>query len=170
VTTRARHASLLWLSLAIIVLIVLTVATVPLLRPSYFMDGAEALGFTTRFGAFAAFIAAATSEEAAKAAAVGVANLRRSRFSWFWIAFIVAAAMGLIELVLRLFMYSERLGAGMVALHGVRTVSAHIALSLLCVVLARGMKNWIVPVAIVGLLHAGVNYSSLQIGQIGTAS
>ena len=49
-------------------------------------------------------------------------------------------------------------------LHGLRTVAGHIALSLVCVVLARQMRSWIGAVVIVGLLHAAVNYARMQTG------
>ena len=158
---RAPHAPLL---LAVIALIFIMVAKTMLLRPSYFMDGAEAVGMTTRFGAFAYFIAAATGEEAAKAAAIGVADLRRNRLSWFWIVVIVASTMGLIEFALRVAMYADRIEASVLALSGARTLAGHIALSLVCVVLARQMRSWIGAVVIVGLLHAAVNYARMQTG------
>ncbi|HYD72247.1 MAG TPA: hypothetical protein VEF55_03865 [Candidatus Binatia bacterium] len=157
---RPPRASLL---LAIVVLIALMAAST-LLRPTYFMGSAEALGLATRFGAFAYFIAAATWEEAAKAAAIGVADLRRRRLSWFWIVVILAGAMGQIEVVFRIFVYADSIGASDMALQGARTIAGHIALSLICVVLARQMRNWIGAVVVAGLLHAAINYGRMQTG------
>lgn len=141
-------------------------SAIVLVRPDFFSMSAQALNMPPWSGALAFFIASATTEEAAKAAAIGVADLRRTLFSWFWVTVAIAGLVGLSEIALQHLLYFAHQGYppqfGLLAFANMRTIAGHIALSLLCVALARMMGGslwaWLGAIAVVGLLHSAVNF------------
>lgn len=162
---RGEHASLLRLFLTIPAAIIFPFSIV-LVQPGFFDNVAETMGLTPRIGALAYFVSAAVTEEATKAAAINVADLRRTRFSWFWITFAVAGIVGLTEVGVKHLLFFGPNGYpdefGPLAFANVRTVSGHIALSLICVVLSHAtggrLTAWFGAVAVAGVLHCLVNF------------
>jgi hypothetical protein len=157
---RAGHAPLR-LAGALLAAVVLPPLVVTLIHPGFFRSAALAVGLTPFVGAVAYLVATATAEEAAKALSIGVADLKRARLSWFWLTTACAGLMGLVEAALRSLSHLDLDGLFLVAA-GIRTTSGHVALSMVCLAAARATGNWVVAVALAGVLHALVNWGGMS--------
>lgn len=146
------------------------VATAFLLPPALFLELGAYFGAPAQAVALSFLFGQAIAEEATKAVGIGLANLRRSFFSWFTLTTTTAGFMGLVERFLLAMNWRPdggNLNDVALLLIDARSVIGHIALSLVCVMTARALhgrlQGWAAGVLIAGFLHGLTNILPRQL-------
>lgn len=152
-------------------MLIVAVAGALALYPGNVWAVTDPLGMSRRTAALAFFLLAALSEELAKAAGVAVSAPQRSRLSWFWLVIVVAGGFGALERLLMVMNYfpppGQRMSDAVLLAISVRGVLGHVALSLLCVTIARlagrGVPGWLLGAAAAGAAHGLLNIAPMYL-------